>query len=624
MGNLEDEKFGACSKSEVKAGWDSFVQMFREEVCDLDFVENSALEDVLMFWTELVDKFELDDALFFENEDAINLFLMKFEAFCMDLENEIEEVEKKIGFFHSKMSEGWKTNLRKAAYRAFLAHFGARRRSENDSYTGEKLDYVYHVFRATFECLAQSKYWFDEETMIAELGHDEREDLHKGFLSLLLASERLGYRMSDLEKELDEGIERSDTVQERFYLVSELFERFDSWAFGDVKDVGMLVDAVTKKGSNREKTMLHFWRMLGQDTNWQKVDYWRFDEGAVVENLAAKVGSQVEKMVLNGWGEGKSEFPVQYKLVPLKAGDRLQNMASMRESRKSDEIAEKIQGETADVFLLLYRCLENVHAADIMEDFLHLQDAVRRGALETLDRNVEEELGMEEKFLADFQERLDRKGGREYKMGEDYWIDFRETGARWLDLDHLEAMADMDPEKYARRFRKYVFFISAGEDECLPRFARKVFEDIFCSELKEKQMGRRELQSDLGKRVLENGGAGFDDREGGLGMGVWAVFENRESFGRNILGLMYSAYFLEDKEALRRIDAIFALICSLKFRQAWSDVEGNWGENSQFEGAYRSVKAELPNATASMRSDLASRIGKIELLVNRAKGLEKA
>ncbi len=73
---------------------------------------------------------------------------------------------------------GWQSRIRNAAYLAFVFHYGQMRKGEKDQ-QGSPLPYIEHPRRAAFDAMIHKVGLIDEETFIATLLHDAKEDVSK-------------------------------------------------------------------------------------------------------------------------------------------------------------------------------------------------------------------------------------------------------------------------------------------------------------------------------------------------------------------------------------------------------------------------------------------------------------
>ncbi len=527
------------------------------------------MPDVIDFWGNRIDEMSYENALFFDDEKSRTIFTESIERFKRRLEVDIDKVEVKIKFFPNRMSLGWKSKLRKASYHAFFLHFGARRRGEVDDETGEKLEFVYHVMKATFDCLFGVDYYFDEKAMIAEILHDSREDFYKGILSIMKMSKSNGNTLEDLHKAIM-GSAKKDTslksmAPELIRYLSEFEEDFFP-TYDESKDVSDLIEVVTKSSSDRFTVVSEFIHKLMKGLKPVDLDNDLIEEytmGEFIDAIKYKIydlGLIDESTVANG-------FVNLWMGLEVKASDRRQNMETFRSGvrSKSPMVPEQIEFETLNLFLVSDEVTGNYLSADSFKDFLYLQDSIKREEFVKINEDVEEKTRIKEKFLADFADRLCCKLGHKCRLGVDYWIELKDVGLRWLmDISSLDLAKDR-PMDYAKRFRNFVFFISSGEDSLIADAAVEVFMEIFSFGLNKDQCEIPELNSALGKRVLECGpgkvgGVGIDKNDDGFGMGVWSVFASKEDFGRYMLGDLYMARFFDDKEAIKRVRRYFSIL----------------------------------------------------------------
>ncbi|MBD3330498.1 hypothetical protein GF354_03125, partial [Candidatus Peregrinibacteria bacterium] len=184
-------------------------ELFYNSHVDIGSDEGMILDEVITIFGNILDDLDLTEGLFFESEEAVNIFAKAFDVYNFQLNVEIAKIEGEIGFFNkcSRFYDGWQDRVRKAAYFAFFVHFGAKRKFEYYEIEGEKIkkDYISHVFGASFESLIDKIHFLDEEILLATLLHDTHEDFAKGFLGLLNMSEENGASPGDLQEALYEG-----------------------------------------------------------------------------------------------------------------------------------------------------------------------------------------------------------------------------------------------------------------------------------------------------------------------------------------------------------------------------------------------------------------------------------
>lgn len=526
------------------------------------------LGDVLDFWGNLIDELGLENSLFFDNEEAKNIFALKFEAFKIDIDNYILEFKEKYNFFKHKMTKNWESNLKRAAYHAFFLHFGAKRRGEDDEYTGEKLDFVYHVVKASFDCLANIDHWYDEKTLIAELQHDTREDFHKGFLAMLMAKS---------DQELDDmfvnGVKGNPKLKDRAFEIITYLKEFEEVYF-QTDEVSELIEVVSKDvGSDRLEVINSFVLRMMRGVEGLEVDYRLFEVGSLTQFIH-KIREKIDQIVIieDVILEKNDEvfFDLIWRALVLKTNDRRQNMETFRAGKRdpNSPVLKQIEFETRNIFLLLDTLFGNYLSEDSLKDFLYLQDSAKRGRVLEIENNVDEKTLIKEKFLEEFNERLSEKCDKELKFGEDYIIEFINPGIRWLDNYKITRKAIHQPDMYSKRFRSFVLFTASGEDKNISKFATVLFKEMFSGALNGGQSKRRELKSNLGQRVLENlpgksAGVGVDTRKNGHGMGVWSVFDTPKDFIKYMHGDMHMGYFYDDVESIKNIKRTFLILLNV-------------------------------------------------------------
>jgi hypothetical protein len=166
---------------------------------------NEVKHEAVAFVMNLVNKLNLQDSPLFVNEELQEYLISRIGTYSHYLERQIERFKAILRTFQSdsfaKFQPGWQDRIKKAAYLAFLLHFGAKRRSEKDSNKPEcLLDYIYHVSRSAFRVAGNRVMFLDENLIIALLFHDLLEDSSKGlFRTLVLEADFDPKLLDDLD-----------------------------------------------------------------------------------------------------------------------------------------------------------------------------------------------------------------------------------------------------------------------------------------------------------------------------------------------------------------------------------------------------------------------------------------
>jgi hypothetical protein len=288
----------------------------------------------------------------------------------------------------------------------------------------------------------------------------------------------------------------------------------------DDSDISELMRLVTKKYSDRNRTLLEFLYELSN------IDY---------EDVS---------------------FHHKWKALMVKMADRLDNARTVviDPNKNVSKISKQIHDETAQIYREIAFQNGMVNVEDWYIDYLREQNLFERGIVRGVDYAAERETGMKARFVADFQKKLELEYP-EASFGKNYWIEFRPVGIRHLDIDD----PDLSQNKYgvySQKFRSYIMFFPIGnQPRGLAIAADNLFSDIFSGNV---DVLSDALDSSLGQIISERtddrkvGGVGFDEKSG-YGVGVWAVFDNQRRALADLLGDFHLSYFYDDKEAASRI-----------------------------------------------------------------------
>lgn len=519
------EEFGDSLENINVAGRDLLMGVFSgmnfAEKCE----DSKPLGDVIEFFGGMIDDMGLKDALFFKNENVKVDFAERFEVFSETLESEIAGLERKLKIYeYKKFSDGWQDRLRKAAYYAFFIHYGAKRKLEIDG-DGNPKDYVNHVARSTFNCLIRKMQFFDEESAIVTMLHDTREDWSKSFISILHMSEKDGFTNEDLEAAVNGGVkgtELQENVRKKSSEILSYMKKMEDSLnpFEDESDIGELMKLVTKKHSDRNRTLLEFLYELSD------IDY------------------------------DDVKFHHKWKALMIKMADRLDNARTVVTDPEKDlsETSKQIHDETALIYMEMARKNGMVNAEDWYVDYLKKQNLFDRGVVREVDHAVEKGTGMKRRFIADFQRELVLKCP-EASLGENYWIEFRPVGIRYLNSENSN-LSEEDYDVYSQKLRSYMMFLPIGDSpDGLIDGAKKVFSNVFSKTvpMPNRSSDENPLEEKILKRVVDGkANCAFDERFG-YGVGVWTIFDNQREAVECLLGDFHLAYFYDDKEAAGRV-----------------------------------------------------------------------
>lgn len=302
---------------------------------------------------------------------------------------------------------GWQSRIRNAAYLAFVSHYGQMRKGEKDQ-QGKPLQYIEHPRRAAFDAMIHKVGLIDEETFVATLLHDAKEDVSKSIFVQHAGAKK--------EQALDliQNFVASEHVQVR--------------SGADAIDINKLLDYLDKN---------HAHDILGREANRTEALMCMLHQFAIMSD------------------EDFLKYGVRTLLV--KISDRIDNDATI-EKLDPDRFTA-IWLETCYFYLSLTRAL---HMRNCEEWFYDLIERVKSD-----ERSRHQFRRLEDQRIHDlpaqFVERIYAEIERDGFSRDELTIIFRPRGIRFMQ-DREISLESGTAQTNSLRFNNFVNFIPVSKD----------------------------------------------------------------------------------------------------------------------------------------------------------------
>lgn len=423
-------------------------------------------------------------------------FIRKVEGEMAQLETAVESLPDSEKRFRS----GWRNRVRTAAYLAFFSHYGVMRVGEKD-HLGHPLTYIEHPFRAAFDVMVHKAGLIDEETFIAELLHDVKEDNAKGML-VARAKGRPKHilRLSE------------DFVGSRHIQVKD----------SEAVDINRLMDLV-----NKERASL----LMGRKVNRTEALMCFASEIASLDDYDfLKYGVRAEHM---------------------KLCDRMDNGESIGSFQDREKFAA-IWLETCYAYLPKAREFGMTNVMEWLYDLLQRTKAEER--FKYLYRRREEELIHElpDKFMDRFREAL----GAYEIAPEEVKVMFRPRGIRHMSPAEI-AREEGSPYSHGLQFNNFINFIPNSSDPKRNTYIAQKVRGIINQMFPYRADGRfGEQQTDFGRKYMYRTDVdGHDEVQemDKFGAGAFRVFADFSDFSRQFYGNVHCALLLNDESSKKAL-----------------------------------------------------------------------
>lgn len=528
----------AVAFSGVVESADRPFNRMRDLVEGVEGVENHPrLPEVADFFDNMIVEMGLQDGAFLKSPELLVYFQERLKVFLISLDNNIKELKHNIDTLGTSLvlyhlPNNWEEVLKKACYTAFFVHFGQKRAGEKDQ-SGETQDYICHPMRVLFKHTINKQHEFSLRRWIIAVLHDTREDVHKGFLRvMMLEGENLSVGVLDGKQKQDEAKQRAE---EAVGILRRQEEGLQNEYSGAVRakcphtsprllehelTVSEGLDILTNDTGDRGKGILHMFRKA-------------FD--------LADVGGK--DRLLSAFGD----------ILQIKnAGDRVDNVRTSGIKGS----ALKVQAETLHIFCRLCQEFGMLNIADWHFDYLYAvghpeeyreimqlrRDADhKRGDVDEDDEFLPATEAFKKEFLSRMREKLQIP---DLKFGKDFTLIFRPVGQRFRGLK--ESRADLTRDDASKDLRNYVIFYPMGGSTLFAESARQVFremtedgfnDDIYYEEPDKTALGREIVDVSGPMQPVERRGAVGSSAD--YGTVVWRCFKSEEAAAFSLLGYHY-------------------------------------------------------------------------------------